>query len=166
MLITPMFSLLLSSMYPKPRLLSVSCYASEQGYKELRQAGIWDSRFKLAKGIVHTIEHHAQYYKLGRVSHEGQLLLGTSIGQQVMNNCTVHHMIFTLNFISLPFSLHLTLFQLLICPCSSPWVFPFPNFPLLPTRAEGQGSRCTVLSHQLGLNQDSIFWHATWAMRG
>lgn len=39
----------------------------------------------------------------GELATRGQLLLGMGISQQVVNNCTVHHMTFYLGFYVSPF---------------------------------------------------------------
>lgn len=73
----------------------------------------------------------------------GQLLLGTGISQQVVNNCIVHHMLFYLGFYSSPFFITITItfyFVSITKPSLfQPMDFSFSLFPSPTHQSRGEG---------------------------
>lgn len=86
----------------------------------------------------------------------GQLLLGTGIGEHVVNNYTVYHMLFYLGFYFSPFFITFYFISVTNLSLFQP-SFSFPQVPSPFHQGEGWESSCVVLRCQLGLNQDSIF---------
>lgn len=100
------------------------------------------------------MEHHVQYTNWGELAISHQSVLGDrlGIGQQMVNNCIVHHL-FHLGFIPLSPSyynyilklllvllvlfLRFTFFSLNQLFLSQPWVLPFTDSPPHPTREGG-----------------------------
>ncbi|KAJ7411883.1 reticulophagy receptor FAM134B-like isoform X2 [Willisornis vidua] len=81
---TLMFSLLLSSAYPRPRTFQCSVLCQRTGAQGVRRAHGQDYWPKLAKGIFHTTVYPV--YKLGGVDQELPIAgrVGLGIGQQVV----------------------------------------------------------------------------------
>ena len=71
-----MFQLLLSSAYPKLRTFQFPMLCQQAGVQEAGREQSWGSWPELAKGIFHTMEHHAQYINRGELARRCRLLLG------------------------------------------------------------------------------------------
>lgn len=75
----------------------------------------------------------------------GQLLLGTGISRQVVNNSTVHHILFYLGFYSLPFFLTIIITfnftSITKLPFFQPVGFSFSRFPSPSHQSRGAGKQ-------------------------
>lgn len=100
----------------------------QQGEQEAGRENSQDSWQKLATGIFHNTEHHAQCINWGNLARRDQLLPGDElgIGQGVVsNNCILHHV-----FPSVLVPFHRNYYYILFCfnyqTVFTPLMLPYP----------------------------------------
>ena len=124
-----------------------------------------DSWPKLAKGIFHTIWHHAQYINWGELAEKW---LG--IGRQVVSNCIVHHLFCIFFYHYYYYYYYYYYFPFLFCPIKLSLSQPTNStvfFPILsPIPLGGSEQMAVWCLAACWVKAQQSFWHPTWGTKG